>query len=265
MAPAPWFWQALGSIQSAFHSMTDPYRLAKAQRSAAPLTKLPLVSVIVPTFDRVAIVREITIPALLEQTYTNFHVLIVGDGCPKDISCQLAELESERIAFLNLRWRTTYPRNPVQRWMVAGARPRNVGARSIAGEVVLWMSDDDVLKPTAIEELVHTLIQKGVDIALGTCTTTLTPAEESMGIIRRPPSGKVWLARRHTTVLKWNRLSWAKHWNRPSDYDLFARLLAAGAHFAYSPQPVVSLIPVGNTGLHGSKAWELHYRTGTGL
>jgi len=264
MPPVSRLWQAFASTQSAFHAMTDPYRLERARRRAAPLTNHPLVSVIIPTFDRVDIVCGMTIPALLAQTYTNIEVLIVGDGCRKDVSHRLAELASEQVAFKNLRWRSKYPRDPVQRWMVAGARPRNIGAQLIAGQVVLWMSDDDILKPTAVEELVFTLLQKDVDIALGTEIGGLSPVEEAMGIIRRPPSGKVWLARRHTTVLKWNRLSWAKHWNRPSDYDLFARLLAAGAHFSYTPQPVVSLIPVGNTGLHGSEAWEAHYRTEDG-
>ena len=255
MSEVPWQWRVLASLRSGRDAIVDPIRLSKARHRASPLSENPLVSVIGPTFDRVDTVCTVTLPALLSQTYPHVEVILVGDGCADDVAERLAALESTRVIFRNLRRRSCYPKDAVHRWMVAGARPRNAGARLAAGELLLWMSDDDVLEPTAVERLLESLRRFDVDVSLGTVIGEGPPSEELAGIVRRPHSGKVWLARRHTAAIKWNPLSWAKYWNRPSDYDLFARLLASGAHFTFCPVPVVSLLPVGATGLHGSAAY----------
>ena len=42
--------------------------------------KNPLISIIMPTYNRSKILSEIGIPSILNQTYQNFELIIVSDG-----------------------------------------------------------------------------------------------------------------------------------------------------------------------------------------
>src|SRR5207253_10168943 len=48
-------------------------------------TDAPLVSVVIPTYERVETLTQRALPSVLGQSYGNLDVLIVGDGSPPEV------------------------------------------------------------------------------------------------------------------------------------------------------------------------------------
>lgn len=243
--------------------MAEPPKLQRARRRSAPLSREPLVSIPIATYDRPEVVMTRTLPAIFAQTYERLEVLLIGDGCTSAVASRLASVGDSRVTFKNLRWRSRLPDDPVSRWMVAGARPRNWGAANATGQVLFWMSDDDLLYPNAISECVEVMLKDDAEVVLGQSDVSVEIEREKTEDPLRAgvPSGKVWMARDYLRAFRWNELSYAKFWNRPSDYDLFGRMQSAGVRFSTTRNSVCLVLPVGGTDLHGSQAWASIYGT----
>jgi glycosyltransferase involved in cell wall biosynthesis len=102
----------------------------------------PLVSVIIPTYNRADTVSE-TIDSVLQQTYPKLEVIVVDDGS-KDNTQEI------------LRGYGTHIRNIQQEnggQMVA----RNRGIREASGEVICFLDSDDLWLPRCVESHVRVL------------------------------------------------------------------------------------------------------------
>src|ERR1700733_14542426 len=102
----------------------------------------PLVSVVIPTYNRAGIICE-TIDNLFEQTYRNFEVIVVDDGSTDDTPSKLLRY-GNRIRFFRQE-----NRGP--------AVARNHGARVARGEIIAFQDSDDLWKPTKLERQVSLL------------------------------------------------------------------------------------------------------------
>jgi glycosyltransferase involved in cell wall biosynthesis len=262
MSTVPRAARTLAALRSGFLAAVEPSRLARARGLAAPLSAEPLVSIPIATYDRPDVVLDRTLPALLAQSYERLEVILVGDGCAPEVTKRLAAVRHPKVQFHNLRRRSHYPSDPVHRWMVAGSRPRNVGARIARGELLLWMSDDDLLYPSALATFVATLTDGEAEVSLGAFDVSPdivvspgTSASTRTSMAGGGPAAKVWVGREYLRRFRWSRTSWMKHWNRPCDHDLFSRMQHAGVRFASTEIPVALVLPVEGTHLHGSRAW----------
>ena len=197
-----------------------------------------LVSFPIATFDRIDILLDRTLPSVLGQTHEHIEVVIALDGTPTELMSRLEEVADTRVRFVRLARRTSYPLAAKERWMVAGWRPRNVASRRARGAWTYWISDDDVLLPNAVEKLLEVARRDGVEVVSGSYhsgskqTKVHGPSEglHNFGVpISGPP---VWMCRRYLGQLRWNRFSWRKEWNRPSDYDLIERMVKRKATFS---------------------------------
>jgi glycosyltransferase involved in cell wall biosynthesis len=102
-----------------------------------------LVSVIIPTYDRIELLTK-AVDSALAQTYQNIEVIVVGDNCPK-LQSQLEEMKrmetipdlrggcDPRVRFLNL------PTNHGS----GGAVPRNVAISMAQGDYIAYLDDDN--------------------------------------------------------------------------------------------------------------------------
>ena len=114
----------------------------------------PLISIVIATYSRGRILCERTLPAIFQQTYPNLEVIVVGD-CVADNTAELiAQIHDPRLKFINLPVRTEYPQDPIDRWMVAGTVPRNVGISVARGDWIYVISDDDILLPDCLEKMI---------------------------------------------------------------------------------------------------------------
>lgn len=113
----------------------------------------PLISVVVATYNRAQILRDRVIKSVLAQTYPNFELIIVGDGCTDETAEVIAQVNDPRIRFYNLEERTSYPENAAQRWMVAGVPPMNKGNAEANGKWIAHLDDDEIFEPDHLEQL----------------------------------------------------------------------------------------------------------------
>jgi len=105
----------------------------------------PLVSIVLPTFNR-ADILPVAIESCLGQTYRNIELIVVNDGSVDDT-------EKVVMGYVEMDGRVIYHRKE------NGKLPRalNYGFERSHGEFLTWTSDDNLYLPSGIEEMVRFL------------------------------------------------------------------------------------------------------------
>lgn len=99
---------------------------------------------VVTTYDRPRQVRR-AIESVLNQTYDPLEVIVVEDGTETGVDDWLDERGHDAV---------TYLRHGTNRGLAAA---RNTGLEHASGEYVAYLDDDDVWKPTRVEQQVAAL------------------------------------------------------------------------------------------------------------
>jgi glycosyltransferase involved in cell wall biosynthesis len=119
--------------------------LPKLQIEREPPTTCPRVSVVIPTYNYSNVLR-CALTSVLWQTYRDFEVLVVGDGCTDDSEQVVASFGDAR-----LRWHN-FPANSGNQ-----VQPKNWGLRNARGTYIAHLQHDDVWHPEHLATLVRTL------------------------------------------------------------------------------------------------------------
>jgi glycosyltransferase involved in cell wall biosynthesis len=107
-------------------------------------TLLPLVSVVIPTRDRTALLEQ-AVRSVLAQTYQELEVVIVDDGSAEQLELDSALAADPRVRVL---------RNATS----AGAgAARNLGAAACSGPLLAFLDDDDTWRPAKLDRQVAAL------------------------------------------------------------------------------------------------------------
>jgi glycosyltransferase involved in cell wall biosynthesis len=114
----------------------------------------PLVSICVATYNRPELLVNRTIKSLINQTYKNIEIIVVGDCCPDSTPEAMAKVDDPRVHFFNLPERGNYPPEGANRWRVAGTAPMNKGLDLSKGDFICHCDDDDEFVETKVEKLV---------------------------------------------------------------------------------------------------------------
>ncbi len=132
--------------------------------------QLPLVSVVVTTFNRENLLRE-TITAIFAQTFRNFELLIIDNNSTDGTEQLVAELTDERVRYI---------RNN-NGGMVA--INRNLGIRLAKGQFLAYCDDDDLWLP---EKLAKQVAALEADPSAVTCgCSILIKMDEAKDLIPR--------------------------------------------------------------------------------
>lgn len=213
----------------------DDSRLLAEARKRYTCEKNPLVSVCIPTYNRGKLLAGRTIPSVLRQTYRNFEIVIVGDGCTDDTAKRLRALGDSRIRFHNFKKRSRYPADPLERWCVAGVPPLNAAIEMSNGSWIAPMGDDDEFLPNHIEALLRFAQKKDLEFVYGAAD-----AEEESGAWKRigeypPRCGQITdsavVYRSELRCFKYDPECWRT--KTPSDWALFSRMIRAGVHIGF--------------------------------
>ena len=118
----------------------------------------PLITVCVATYNRAKLLTERALPSILEQTYKNIEVIVVGDGCTDDTEKRVNDLGDQRVRFVNLAERGQYPADAHRRWMVAGTSAVNHALSLAKGSFITHLDDDDRYELHRLESLLETAV-----------------------------------------------------------------------------------------------------------
>jgi GT2 family glycosyltransferase len=209
-----------------------PMRPIKAFRSKVPAERLPMISLVTPSYQQGGFIER-TICSVLDQDYGNLEY-IVQDGGSSDQSVSVIEGYADRIA----RWESR-PDN-------GQAHAINLGLAESHGDIMGWLNSDDVLLPNALTFVGDYFARHpSVDVIYG---NRLLIDEHDSEIGR-------WVLPKHSRdALSWadfvpqETMFWRRDiWDRAGgqidetfqfaiDWDLLIRFREAGARFVHIPR-----------------------------
>lgn len=102
---------------------------------------LPLVSVIIPTYNSAQYLQE-TIESVLSQSWQNFEIIVVDDGSTDNTHEILRGIQSDKIQYVR------------QGNSGGPSKPRNVGIHRARGKYVALFDSDDLMAKEKLEEAV---------------------------------------------------------------------------------------------------------------
>ncbi len=132
-------------------------------KARKPVPENPLVSVCIATYNRARLLTERSIPSILNQTYNNLELIVVGDGCTDETEELVSGIRDPRLKFINLPERGLYPEEPLRRWLVAGTQAINKAMSLAVGDYVTHLDDDDEHLPGRLEKLVRFVSENRCD------------------------------------------------------------------------------------------------------
>lgn len=127
------------------------------------MTDAPLVSVIVPTYNRPDFLTK-TIQSVLNQTYSNLELIVISNGKNADNEKTVKKFTDPRIHYAD------------QENSGGPSGPRNHGMRLAKGKYIAVCDDDDLWTPDKLEKQV-TLME--TDPACGLCYTNMVFFDET--------------------------------------------------------------------------------------
>ena len=101
--------------------------------------KNPTVSVIIPTYNRVHLIRR-AIQSVLNQTYQDFEVIIVDDGSTDNTEEVVKSFNDPRIRYIR------HEKNK------GAATARNTGIKAARGKFIAFQDSDDEWLPEKLEK-----------------------------------------------------------------------------------------------------------------
>ena len=119
----------------------------------------PLVSIIIPTYNRADLLKN-TIESVLEQTYDNWECIIVDDGSTDSTKKLVNEFSTNDSRFLFI----TKSDGSVK----GASSSRNIGLQLSKGEYIQFLDSDDILASNKIEEQIAVLLGES-NFTISTC------------------------------------------------------------------------------------------------
>ena len=133
------------------------------------------VTVIIPTYNWSAVLPY-SIGSVLDQTFTDFELLVIGDGCTDDSEQVVNAIDDPRVRWISIEH------------FGHQSGPNNEGLRQARGEYIAYLGHDDLWLPHHLSVLAAVLDQ-GADFAHS--VIAMVPPRGAIKIARpewRPPT-----------------------------------------------------------------------------
>jgi glycosyltransferase involved in cell wall biosynthesis len=118
------------------NDMRDPSADRGASTRANDTT--PLVSVVLPTFNRAHLLKS-ALASVLSQTYKNLEIIVVDDASTDDTQQVVAVIKDHRLRYI---------RHVATK---GGSAARNTGILAAIGSYIAFLDDDDEWYPEKVE------------------------------------------------------------------------------------------------------------------
>ncbi len=201
----------------------------------------PLVTVCIATYNRAELLTERSIPSVLNQTYRNIELLVVGDCCTDDTAKLVNAISDPRLHFINLPERGRYPENPMHRWRVAGTVPMNHALSLARGDFITHLDDDDEFVADRIEKLVAFIQREKADLVWHPFWNERPSGRWILRKAQEFAGGKVTTSsifyHRWFSAIPWDIEAYRNH--EPGDWNRLRKFKYLGAQIARYPEPLL--------------------------
>ena len=119
---------------------------------------MKLISVIIPTFNRVDLLKN-AINSVLTQTYSNIEIIVIDDNSNDKTESLIKNLNDNRINYIKNKENLKAP------------LCRNIGINKSRGEFIAFLDDDDIWYPNKLEEQIKLFDNSNVGLVY--CITDL--------------------------------------------------------------------------------------------
>jgi glycosyltransferase involved in cell wall biosynthesis len=188
----------------------------------------PRVTVIIATYHW-STVLPFSIASVLAQTFRDFELLVIGDGCTDDSEAVVNAVGDSRVRWINLPENTGHQ-----------SRPNNRGLAEARGEFIAYLGHDDLWLPHHLELAVRALDATGAALTYSLLAKVPPDARFALPYIPYPERG-YWtppaaiVHRRSMT----ERIGGWRHYRdlrTAPDSELWRRAHAAGFRFEFVPR-----------------------------
>jgi glycosyltransferase involved in cell wall biosynthesis len=133
--------QALAAL---FHTTSQTTTAQIHPLTANRINTGPLVSIIMPTYNRAALIME-TIESIIQQSYQSWELLIIDDGSDDETEAIIITIKDKRIQF-----------HKAGRMGINGTI-KNIGLQKCRGELIAFIDSDDLWHPGKLQKQVAAL------------------------------------------------------------------------------------------------------------
>lgn len=209
-----------------------PLRKLEPYVATIPATKLPLISIVTPSYNQGQFIER-TMRSILDQGYPKIEY-IVQDGASTDDTIAVLERYQSQLT----RWESS----------VDGGQSEaiNRGFVESTGEIMAWLNSDDILMPGALTCIAeYFALHPDVDVVYGN-RLLIDEDDNEIGRWTLPGHDRAvlsWADYIPQETMYWRRTIWEKTDARidesfrfAMDWDLLLRFRNAGAKFAHIPR-----------------------------
>jgi len=209
-------------------------RLAALRRSKeyelAFTEEEPLVTFIVPTYTSYETLRDVALPSILNQDYSNVEVIVSGDCAPPETAAAIGEIGDPRIVYVNRTIRGPYTEDPARRWFAIGGPPFNDALAIARGRWITALGDDDAIRPNHTRELLAAAREHGWEHCYGLQQFNFAEGEP-LTVGKFPPRRGEWgmqAALYHSGLRFFESELSDAIYDEPSDWSKCRRMIRAG-------------------------------------
>jgi glycosyltransferase involved in cell wall biosynthesis len=200
------------------------------------MKKSPLISIIMPTYNRCEILSKIGIPTVLKQTYKNFELIIVSHGSTDQTKSMVNKISDNRVKFFQIKREQRYPPNIENHWACHSVDPTNFGLKVIKGDWISHLDDDDIWTKDHLEKLLNFALKNKYEFVSSSHLEIRYGRKKIIDSSKKkPPIGSqhTWLYTSNLSFFKRNINAWRRNWNRIHDVDVADRMVKVGLNFGY--------------------------------
>ena len=117
----------------------------------------PLVSIIIPTYNRAHLISE-TLDSVLAQSYANWECIVVDDGSTDQTDSLLVEYIKNDA---RIQWHSRS-----EDYLPGGNGARNFGLKLASGDYIIFFDSDDLMTIEHVAEKIKELKKKGCDYVI---------------------------------------------------------------------------------------------------
>jgi hypothetical protein len=242
-------------------SFDFPGRLAATRMSDAyeePYAATPLISVVIPTFNRAELLCERGLASVLRQSYERLEVIVVGNACTDDTVDRVGAIGDPRVRVVNLAYQEPEPEDETRRWQNSGTVPINHGLAIASGSWIAIQHDDDEWDQGYVDTVLRAAQDGRAEIAYCRARVVHEPTGEPMSfeVGAFPPV----LGQFGTQFsifhsgLRFFGYDRACAWlDEPNDWNFARRMWEAGVRFQFVPSTLATYYLTPRT--EGSRGW----------